>query len=240
MAGRDCAHRTSQNQPNKRQRQHDVEHDAKSLVHKKGRLFVGAMNLRGTWSDLPPGAKRLNVTSAQGKANPDRAAFSPMTERATVGPDGETYFNLESAWQSGKVFNGVDPKRVRSFWRTNKAAKRRYPGSKGREVLHASWDDGKTKLGYIESRKTAYVPMYERHLAHPDSHARLEHWERELESGKDVAVYDFDGPRSDAGVPLCLEVTPQLLEDKLNDTRHPFGHGYVVAAALIGHRLGGE
>ena len=39
--------------------------------------------------------------------------------------------------------------------------------------------------------------------------------------------------KKDGGV-TCLEVTEELLIDKINDTRHPFGHGYVVASILAG------
>jgi hypothetical protein len=33
---------------------------------------------------------------------------------------------------------------------------------------------------------------------------------------------------------MCLEVTQEMLMEKINDTRFPFGHGYVVAAWLAG------
>ena len=51
---------------------------------------------------------------------------------------------------------------------------------------------------------------------------------------RDVVVYDFDGPRADDGAPECRELTLDLLREKINDMRFPFGHGYVVAALLAG------
>jgi hypothetical protein len=47
-------------------------------------------------------------------------------------------------------------------------------------------------------------------------------------------VSDFDGPRDADGQPLIEEVTVDLLRDKIEDVAHPFGHGYVVAAKLLG------
>ena len=49
-----------------------------------------------------------------------------------------------------------------------------------------------------------------------------------------ITVYDFDDSKTDDGEVTCLELTRELLIDKINDTRFPFGHGYVVAATIAG------
>jgi len=54
--------------------------------------------------------------------------------------------------------------------------------------------------------------------------------------GKSVVVYDFDGPRNDDGSNTCLEVNLEMLKNKINDVKFPFGHGYIVAAALMGYK----
>ena len=47
----------------------------------RGKVYIASMNLRGKWATkLDPESMSLNVTSAQGKLNQDRLAFSPMTE----------------------------------------------------------------------------------------------------------------------------------------------------------------
>ena len=47
----------------------------------RGKIYIASMNLRGKWATkLDPESMTLNVTSAQGKLNQDRLAFSPMTE----------------------------------------------------------------------------------------------------------------------------------------------------------------
>ena len=53
-----------------------------------------------------------------------------------------------------------------------------------------------------------------------------------LKNGHNLIIYDFDGPRKLDGTVTCLELTKELLIEKINDTRFPFGHGYVVAATI--------
>ena len=55
-----------------------------------------------------------------------------------------------------------------------------------------------------------------------------------MDRGLHVGVVDFDGPRSSLHAPEIECVTQLLLEQKIKDLSHPFGHGYVVAAGLLG------
>tara|TARA_A100001015_G_C14404836_1_gene486892 strand:- start:53 stop:223 length:171 start_codon:yes stop_codon:yes gene_type:complete len=48
-----------------------------------------------------------------------------------------------------------------------------------------------------------------------------------------VILFDFDGPFQN-NKPIVEEVTLELLENKINDIRRPFGHGYVISAILSG------
>ena len=64
------------------------------------------------------------------------------------------------------------------------------------------------------------------------------YWNAQLDKGTDLVIMDFDGPRipnqnKDEQV-TCVEVTQELLREKINDPTFPFGHGYVVAAHLAG------
>ena len=54
-----------------------------------------------------------------------------------------------------------------------------------------------------------------------------------LSSGESFTVYDFDGIRDDNGNPTSAEVNVELLKEKILDTRTPFGHGYIVAGAIM-------
>jgi hypothetical protein len=183
------------------------------------------MNMRGKWAEAPPNTTKINVTSAQATASRFRQAFSPMTEI----PGGyKGYWNFESYWQAGKVYEGISHEITDKWWKALKEPKRRFPNSKGKKVLYAVFDDYKEEMNYVQSRKIVYVPEYFELIKEKEVAQQLKR------VAQDVVVYDFDGPRGDDGVPICLEVTREMLVEKINDTRFPFGHGYVVAAWLAG------
>ena len=88
---------------------------------------------------------------------------------------------------------------------------------------------------YVASRKAFYVNDYRRKIVECDiAQAMLTDLREQLREGTHIVVADYDGPRSAQGAPLCEEVTVGLLHDKLHDPAHPFGHGYLVAAEILG------
>ena len=135
---------------------------------------------------------------------------------------------FENYWQAGKRYEGQTPEDVEdmiSWWKTQESGKRRFKGSKGKRVTHAEFDG--VRYNYIESRKNIYVPQYEALVN--------EHILNLFGNGeKEYVIYDFDGPRDDDGCVMCKKVTVDLLRHKIEDTRFPFGHGYVVAALIAG------
>lgn len=193
----------------------------------KGKVYIASMNMRGARADRPPNTTYLNVTSAQCH-NEDRRDFSPMTP---VNGSYKGYWNFESYWQSGKVFEGIDKQDVKDYWLELKEAKRRYPKSKGKTVLYSQWHHTE-RLGYIDSRKHVYVPEYY-HLI--KDRERTKFWKQYVDDGNNVVIYDFDGPRDEYGNPICLEFTKELFNEKLNDASFPFGHGYIVALLISEH-----
>ncbi len=86
------------------------------------------------------------------------------------------------------------------------------------------------QYGYIESRDV-YVRGYTNLVKPTRSFCSLLRLVRE--GGPPVVIEDFDGPRAADGSPLCLEVTLDLLREKIADPTFPFGHGYCIAAALL-------
>lgn len=183
------------------------------------------MNMRGIRADpIDPNTVKINVTSSQAKDNCNRRDFSPMTP---IEGGYKQFWNFESYWQSGKVFEGIDRDVTVEYWRSLREPKRRYPGSKNKRVLYATWD-GVEQLDYISSRKQVYVPEYYELIRNKEiinEYRRL---------NRSITIYDFDGPRTIDGAPCCLEVTRDLLIEKINDETYPFGHGYVVAATIAG------
>ena len=100
--------------------------------------------------------------------------------------------------------------------------------SKGKKVLYAKWDGNDEKMNWVDSRKKVYVPLYPSYM---EGKEMATEWKKKVqEQQKDVVIYDFDGPRQVNGDVMCKEVTLEFLRDKINDTRFPFGHGYIVAA----------
>ena len=193
------------------------------------------MNMRGKWAEKPYIEKLnvLNVTSAQGKDNLNRLAFSPMTP---VEGGYKGFWNFESYYQSGKVFEGIPEDKVKNFWKNCKEAKRRYPNSKGKKVLYTTFygDLEGQKLGYVETRKKVYIPEY---FSLIENKERLQYWKEKYEKGENIIIYDFDGPRKKDGDVECLEFDEKLFNEKLEYTKHPFGHGYVVAGAIMGLKM---
>lgn len=193
-----------------------------------GKVYVASKKFRGPHATpLDPRAVKVDVTSAQATASANRRDFSPMTPNQ----DGyRGFWNFESFWQSGKVFEGLDHRTSKLWWIQQKAPKRRYPNSKGKKVLYAKWDHTRP-LGYVESRKQVYVPEYSAMIADREM---LKYWKDQVARGVNVTIYDFDGPKLPDGSITCCELTKELLQEKINDETHPFGHGYIVAAMIAG------
>ena len=60
------------------------------------------------------------------------------------------------------------------------------------------------------------------------------YWKKLLEEGQNITIYDFDGPRNEDKSVTCLELSEELLKEKVKDLSVPFGHCYVVGMALCG------
>ena len=192
----------------------------------QNKIYIASMNHRGKWA-LPLDEKsiKINVTSAQSTKSKNRIDFSPMTP---IPGSYKGFWNFESYWQSGKVFEDIPHEISKQWWLNNKEPKRRYPNSKYKKVLFASWKHIQ-KLDYIESRKKIYVPEYAQLIQNKE---QFIFYKNEYAKGKSFTIYDFDGPRLENGEPTCLEVNQEMLIQKINDPTFPFGHGYIVASLL--------
>ena len=197
----------------------------------KGKIYIASMNLRGARAvPIDANSVKLNVTSAQRTLSLDRRDFSPMTP---IEGGYKGYWNYESRWQSGKIFEGIDEKMSKDWWKAQTKPKRRYPKGKGKTILCARFE-GYEDIGdmdYVTARKTVYVKEYYDLIKDRE---RTLYWKKLLEEGQSITIYDFDGPRTDDKGVTCLELNEDLLRDKINDVKFPFGHGYVVGMLLSG------
>jgi hypothetical protein len=109
-----------------------------------------------------------------------------------------------------------------------------------------SADLGKTNrlLTYIQARKEIYLPVYRKLVVQQAKFIKLKEM---LERGQNLLIVEVDGPHQESlpyymakynvGIDFIEEhtilATPENLSIMLNDSRHPFGHGYCLAIALL-------
>lgn len=196
--------------------------------------------------EAPRGVKKINVTSVQGKNHPDRLAFSPMTE---IPGRFHGFYCFENFWQSGKRFkelghvgpNGEVTDKYYKYvqkWKSYNEPHRRYPGlPRGIRPYDVCFPDvHKFRLNYTNARIEVYAPLYTSLIK---SQPRLYELIDLYHAGHTLLITDVDGPRESVQPdgtyyrPI-IGVTKELLKQKIMDTSAPFGHGYLVAAAIMG------
>lgn len=193
----------------------------------KGKIYIATMNYRGKHAErIDPNSIKINVTSCQAKNNKNRRDFSPMT---TVEGGYKGYLNFEAYWQAGKVYEGIPEEESKLWWKSITKARKQYPQSKNKRVLYGSFEGYSENLDCIESRKYVYIPEYYNLIK--DREMTI-YWREKLNQGVSLAFYDLHGPRKENGDPDCIEVTEEDLKDKLENPEYPFGHSYIVAAAV--------
>jgi len=103
-------------------------------------------------------------------------------------------------------------------------------------------------LDYVQARKTIYVPIYE---AAVREQVQFKDLVARLKAGENLLIIEVDGPHQESlqyymdtysvtsdfiegGTVLATEGNLDIL---LNDTLHPYGHGYCLARCLIRETL---
>lgn len=169
---------------------------------------------------------------------------------------------MENVWQFSKFYRKVqnqmqkewtypaevheengEPNEAYWKWRTkgmNHQRAVRYPnGYKGRHACVCAITDDGRRLDYVEARKAIYCDFYVRYAQQHPSFLALK---QRLDDGENLLIVEVDGPdyelkfepynrisKASPGLVMDEETTKMLL----NDTRKPFGHGYVIAALLL-------
>lgn len=121
----------------------------------------------------------------------------------------------------------------------------RYPvGYNYRKGVLFSIDKEGKRHNYIEARKAIYVPEYVKAAKKTPQFAELRGM---LEKGTNLLICEVDGPHQECvqyyhdkyGTPLdmiegnCVDAKREYLDVFLNDDKHPYGHGYCLAGALL-------
>tara|TARA_X000001036_G_scaffold13937_1_gene11859 strand:+ start:850 stop:1620 length:771 start_codon:yes stop_codon:yes gene_type:complete len=161
--------------------------------------------------------------------------------------------SFEAFWQSGKKFRDVAFAESIAWWQAITRPARFYKRATAwnSKIEWTSWDhvfeptlnNGTPTQylgmpGYVASRKEVYDAQYRARLA-ANEHAQLALAVlRKIPDSVPIVIEDFDGPWKflDDGTraPDLLPVTPETLHTFVNETRIPFGHGWVVASLLAG------
>jgi len=122
----------------------------------------------------------------------------------------------------------------------------RYPvGFKNRSsVLYALKKNSNKQLDYVSARKQIYIPVYCTLVKKEKLFKKLQN---KLNNGKNLLIIEVDGPHSESldyykkeyNVDDNFIKNDTMLVNKvninimLNDTKHPFGHGYCLALVLL-------
>jgi hypothetical protein len=122
---------------------------------------------------------------------------------------------------------------LKKKWREANSAEYPSAAAKAEAVAKAKWTPSgfwweNECLGYIASRKRAYVPTYAKLLPQIPAFQALV---KMLEAGENIMILDLDGPPLDA-YPKGMEVSLENIRKMLNAEQNIFGHGYVIAALL--------
>lgn len=141
--------------------------------------------------------------------------------------------NAENAWQYSKLFAGVFPGHVgpdgnptAEFFRWAKIGylterANRYPVGKGKKPIYAYWAG--EKLGYVESRKKIYIPVYGNAVRKTEAFQKLLDVYRKY---GDITLWDFDSHNLQPGTFDYW--------DLWNNPNIKVGHAYVLAMLLEG------
>ena len=99
-------------------------------------------------------------------------------------------------------------------------------------------------LNYVESRRQIYLVLYAKLLSNHPMFLKLQQRSR---AGENLLIVEVDGPHqesmdyymeqykvsSDFIVDSSVDINKDSIRILLNDTRHPFGHGYCLAMAIL-------
>lgn len=191
------------------------------------------------YDGIPTSFVKLNVTSRQTRESPD-CVFSPLL-----------FERMEADWQGCKKYEGIDFKKYLAWW-----GRMKHKGSKcprrcsmvkknSLEVGYVCPESGEVLVDKVEARERIYARLYrEKVLETEQGKRRLADFRALMQEFKDrgegltIVVKDIDGPRDEDGRESWCEYNARVHEEKLNDLRFSFGHGYCVAQVL--ERIGAE
>ena len=200
------------------------------LKNEKGQIMENIWQFKKVYSSVPQSTQRYSKY--------DRRVIwdHPAETHATLNSDGSYSLTPEYLNWRNRGMNSSDPIR--------------YPVGyhhRHRCLFALKSDDGiidPTPLDYIESRKQIYLPVYV-HLV--QSQPQFKFLLDKIKNGVNILIIEVDGPHQES---LDYYKDKYIIEDDfierdtmlctrdninvmLNDSKHPFGHGYCLGLALM-------
>jgi len=176
--------------------------------------------------------------------------FSKVYEKVTQQKTRKSRYHAEIIWEHPEEIHvDADGEITEEYWNwrekgMNNTYAVRYPnGYRGKaKCLFSLYEFAPScyvPLNYIESRKMLYCAEYTRLAPLTDTFQKMKQL---LERG-DVIIHEVDGPDPSLDYfPFdslteenpALEIDEKVIRTLIEDTRRPFGHGYVIGALLLG------
>lgn len=181
--------------------------------------------------------------------------FSKIYEKVPKVSSKESRFSSSIIWNHPAETHVIDHVPTSEYWNwrekgMNNPYPVRYPaGYNNRHeclgILKENNEDGTYDcLNYIEGRKQVYIPEYSKLVKTQPKFKELKDM---LLQGKNLLIIEVDGPHQESldYYKEKYNVTDDFIEDStiivneanigvmLNDEKHSFGHGYVLAMCLL-------
>jgi len=90
------------------------------------------------------------------------------------------------------------------------------------------------RLSYVEGRKKMYVRWYYELVQKTNA---FQYLKERYDAGTSLNLMEFDGMHRNSAEHLPEPLTPEKLQESINNPNIIFGHGMVLAAVLLGCRL---
>lgn len=197
------------------------------LVDEKGRIHENIWQFSKVYEKIPKSKQKFSRTTKT------IVWDHPAETHIKDGELTDEYYK----WRKKGMYNKYAVRYPVGFYHRHKCLYALADGADGKV-------DVDNQLGYIESRKEIYVKEYCRLVKKEPKFKELK---ARLEKGDNLLIFEVDGPHQESlqFYKNKYKVDDDFIENgtmvankdnlkiMLNDTKHPFGHGYCLAMAIL-------
>ena len=210
--------------------------------------IVVLMKSHSKWGVLGP----YELRDEKGRIMENIWQSSKIYETVPASKQRKSRYDPTLIWEHPSETHIRDDKITPEYWRwreklENNPVAVRYPVGHGHRHLckysMISKEDTQS-LSYVEARKKIYAPVYCNLVK---KHPMFQKLQKMLRDGRKLLIVEVDGPHEESmpyykehyNVPSnwienhTLPATKENMITMINDKKHPFGHGYCLAMALL-------